>query len=387
MSANAHSHSVRPLPVEEEPDDDQQRRNEWRMHGHWTPENRPLYEVGSKKADPVAQLGMYRQFSRVWCAHLTSAERNLLLFLLDQTIGWGKPGRHFTHRQIEEGNGYTGGARIGRTHAKNVLKSLEAKGVISVDRYDDATYRGDRKRGNYITVNPDWEPPTPVTILTHPANHPAMPSDPVTFVTPSGSEIRTDPVTILTHPGHKSDPLPVTKVTPFKEETYQEKAQKNEKEITEEPLPPLANATTVGRGNLCVSSSVQVRMRQRPSRSSPPGKEDTPPVPPAPLKAENDPVRPTVSADELDHRLLAAFRQHCPGTVKNWPDSDRRAAADFLAANWTKVCPEEALAYEFADWLGEWWPHWCEKYEMPDFPSAEWLKAEGRRYADTFLDE
>jgi len=150
-------------------------------------------------------------------------------------------------------------------------------------------------------------------------------------------------------------------------------------------LSVAANATTTNGFSTSISSPVPARLRQRPSRSSPPAKEDTPPVAPAPLKAENDTTRPTVSAEEIDRRLLASFAQHCPYSADRWIDSDRRAAANFLAANWTKVCADEGAAYDFAEWLGEGWPHWHSQRVMPDFPTTAWLNGDGKSFADEFL--
>ena len=118
-------------------DDDS--RNEYRMHGHYKPENRPL-------EDPVSQQGIMRQFFREWRLHIPLAERDLLGWLLDRTSNWGKDSRRITYWEIAEANGPQ------ETQARTLLKALEARGCIKVTRFVGDT------RGMLIEPNLEWEP-------------------------------------------------------------------------------------------------------------------------------------------------------------------------------------------------------------------------------------
>lgn len=158
MSSNvSHLHVV---ASEDERHDPRKPNGEWRMHGRWKPDNRTL-------EDPVAQKGIDRQLARVWGTHLSNAEYRLLHHIIDQTVGWGKLGRHFTHRHLAGGNGYTGGTGKSRSQTSLHLASLERKGFILVDRTEPA-------RGMYIEPNLDWEPPaaTPIRETDAPATEP-----------------------------------------------------------------------------------------------------------------------------------------------------------------------------------------------------------------------
>lgn len=113
---------------------------EFRMHGYYAPGNRPL-------SHPISQQGIMRQFFRVWSLDIPSAaERDLLGFILDLTVNWGKTERPFTYREIEQAN------RSTETRARGFIKALEAKGFIEVTRS-----AGDIK-GMLIKPNLDWEP-------------------------------------------------------------------------------------------------------------------------------------------------------------------------------------------------------------------------------------
>ncbi|WP_011581235.1 MULTISPECIES: hypothetical protein [Chelativorans] len=139
---------------------------EWRKHGHYGPDNNGL-------DDALAQLGAVRQFCREWL-ELPAREVKMLLFIFGETVLWGKPEKLFTHEFIEKGfDGPKGnrGTGIGRTQSKEILASLEAKGLIAVNR-------SGLKKGMIIRPNIDWNPPAA----------PAIPDAP-----PEGVRIRQRP--------------------------------------------------------------------------------------------------------------------------------------------------------------------------------------------------
>lgn len=99
--------------------------------------------------DPIRQLEIFRHVSRVWRAELRPAELAVFLFIVDQTVGWGREDYHFTYRELENGNPVTAGTGFSRPALRRWVKSLTEKGLILVD--------GDKSTGLNIRVNLKWE--------------------------------------------------------------------------------------------------------------------------------------------------------------------------------------------------------------------------------------
>jgi hypothetical protein len=145
--------------------EEERQPNEFREHGHWTAKNRPL-------TNPMSQLGIMRQFFRVWYPHFTLAERNILGFILDLTAGWGERSRRFTHREIETGTG------VKKSQSYAVLRSLHSKGPIFVDD-EDVTING-----TMIYVNLEWNPKVAARVTNPPVRMRKRPAAPIAKIAP-----------------------------------------------------------------------------------------------------------------------------------------------------------------------------------------------------------
>lgn len=151
--AYLHDH-VRSEPACENHGANSGKSNEWRQHGAFNDAGKPF-------SDPMAQNGLKRQLNRVWWPHLSMAERCLATFVIDRTLDWidQKEERYFTYRFIVNGDNFCSGAGIQRTAAVAAVKSLRAKGLISVETPDPKS--PERNKGMRIRFNADWNPPTP----------------------------------------------------------------------------------------------------------------------------------------------------------------------------------------------------------------------------------
>lgn len=98
---------------------------------------------------------------RAWMPHLSPPEFKVLIFILDRTVNWEKTEARFTRRLIARGDGSQGGTGIQESRVSEILASLEALGLIEVDR-------SDVNAGMLIRPNLDWEPQTAIAASEQP---------------------------------------------------------------------------------------------------------------------------------------------------------------------------------------------------------------------------
>ncbi|APH70943.1 hypothetical protein [Aquibium oceanicum] len=132
-----------------------------------TQRDRVAYLDTSRNED-VTSLRFYadatRELNRVWRRHLTLAEYGLLAFIVDNTVGWRRLSHRFTARFIEHGDHRTCGLGLKRRQVGELVKSLEEKRFIVVDR-------AEAHLGLLIHVNIEWNEdmlPTPERLKTVP---------------------------------------------------------------------------------------------------------------------------------------------------------------------------------------------------------------------------
>lgn len=97
--------------------------------------------------------------SNEWRSHLSTDERDLVSYVLDQTIAWGREALELTYKQMSlgirapEGSEYTWRLPpicISRTVFYRLLKSLTERGVFLVETV--------KRRFTRIRLNLDWKP-------------------------------------------------------------------------------------------------------------------------------------------------------------------------------------------------------------------------------------
>ncbi len=127
-------------------------------------------------ASQRTQLDVHRLLSRVWRVALSDREYVVLSFIIDQTVGWGRPSYLFTYRCFEHGTPVSAGVGKAPSKVREIIRELEKKGAIVTDP--------NKRDGLLITPNLEWKPmlPTPKRLAGRnraPENGPAECPEPV----------------------------------------------------------------------------------------------------------------------------------------------------------------------------------------------------------------
>lgn len=119
----------------------------------------PLYRRGAELASKHVQAGVdipaverlqfFQTLSRHWRRYLTPSELSLALYIVDRSIGWGKPSFSACVDNILYGNKEFAGLGMSRRSYFRAVKSLQAKGMI--------VRRGSRERTSF-RINMGWKP-------------------------------------------------------------------------------------------------------------------------------------------------------------------------------------------------------------------------------------
>ncbi|WP_322414506.1 hypothetical protein [Mesorhizobium huakuii] len=331
---------------EQQPD-----QKEWRMHGHYRPENWPLSRT-------ISQQGIMRQYIRVWRHYIPVGTRDTILIIIDKTVNWGASTCRLTYRQIEQASGPR------ETQARAHIKWLVAEGLITVEHFRGAA------KGMRITLNLDWEPSC--LRVTFAENRGG-----VAKCTPTenrGGRQVTPTENRGTTPTENRGGTPTENRGTFRENASEGTAEGNSKLRGNDYSSPAGTEGSAPKSE----TFHPIRQRARPvvhgasGEKTPPAKEN-PPVPAAPLsdpnQATSDQTIVRVTPQAIEETLHRSAEQHWP-KVAAWPDDQRRAVAQCIATNWRG---EPDQAHRFAEWVVGTWSNIELTYAGPEYPEAVFI--------------
>ena len=79
---------------------------------------------------PVEKLMVYQALSRTWRRHLAKTDFVVLSYIIDRSIGWGKPFFTASAENVLKGTEMYSGVGVSRTAYYQSLKRLEELGAI-----------------------------------------------------------------------------------------------------------------------------------------------------------------------------------------------------------------------------------------------------------------
>lgn len=95
------------------------------------------------------KLGMFQIWSRQWRRHMTNDQNNIVSYVIDRTVSWGKGSFKACTANIIEGTEEYSGVGLPRRSYMRTIKQLENMGVITRKRSRDHVT---------ITLNLNWNP-------------------------------------------------------------------------------------------------------------------------------------------------------------------------------------------------------------------------------------